>query len=116
MAESAFQIQYRQELIAGFEQNQTLLRNTVTTEAVIKGNQAVFNVIDSGSAAAVTRGLNGLIPGRADNNTQNTATLKEWHDKAIKTGFNIFASQGDQRRAMQDTTTAVINRRIDLIS
>lgn len=113
MAESAFQIQYRQELIAGFEQNQTLLRNTVTTEAVIKGNQAVFNVIDSGSAAAVTRGLNGLIPGRADNNTQNTATLKEWHDKAIKTGFNIFGSQGDQRRAMQDTTTAVINRRID---
>lgn len=113
MAESAFQIQFRQELIAGFEQNQTLLRNTVTTEAVIKGNQATFDVIDSGSATAVTRGLNGLIPGRADNNTQNTATLKEWHDKAIKTRFNIFASQGDQRRAMQDTTMAVINRQID---
>lgn len=113
MAESAFQIQFRQELIAGFEQNQTLLRNTVTTEAVIKGNQATFDVIDSGSATAVTRGLNGLIPGRADNNTQNTATLKEWHDKAIKTRFNIFASQGDQRRAMQDTTMSVINRQID---
>lgn len=113
MAESAFQTQFRQELIAGFEQNQTLLRNTVTTEATIKGNTATFNVIDSGSATAVTRGLNGLIPGRADNNTQNSATLKEWHDKAIKTGFNIFASQGDQRRAMQDTTMAVINRKID---
>lgn len=114
MAESAFQIQFRQELIAGFEQNQSLLRNTVTTEAQIKGNQATFDVIDSGSATAVTRGLNGLIPGRADNNTQNTATLKEWHDKAIKTQFNIFASQGDQRRAMQDTTMAVINRQIDM--
>lgn len=113
MAESAFQIQFRQELIAGFEVNQSLLRNTVTTEAQIKGNQATFDVIDSGSATAVTRGLNGLIPGRADNNTQNTATLKEWHDKAIKTRFNIFASQGDQRRAMQDTTMAVINRQID---
>jgi len=113
MAESAFQTQFRQELIAGFEQNQTLLRNTVTTEAVIKGNTATFNVIDSGAATAVTRGLNGLIPGRADNNTQNSATLKEWHDKAIKTGFNVFASQGDQRRAMQDTTMSVINRKID---
>lgn len=113
MADSAFQIQFRQELIAGFEQNQSLLRNTVTTEAVIKGNQATFNVVDSGSATAVTRGLNGLIPGRPNNNTQNTATLKEWHDKPTLTGFNIFASQGDQRRAMQDTAMSVINRQID---
>lgn len=113
MAESAFQIQYRQEFIAGFEQSQTLLRNTVTTEAVIKGNQATFLVADSGDAEAVTRGLNGLIPGRADNLTQNTATLVEWHDKPIKTGFNIFASQGDQKRIMQMTSMAVINRKMD---
>ena len=113
MAESAFQIQYRQEFIQGFEQAQTLLRNTATTEAVIKGNQATFLVADSGGAEAVTRGLNGLIPGRADNLQQNTATLVEWHDKPIKTGFNIFASQGDQRRIMQETSMAVVNRKID---
>lgn len=113
MAESAFQIQYRQEFIQGFEQTQSLLRNTVTTEAVIKGNQATFLVADSGDAEAVTRGLNGLIPGRADNLTQNTATLVEWHDKPVKTGFNIFASQGDQRRIMQLTSMAVINRKMD---
>lgn len=114
MAESAFQIQYRQEFIAGFEQSQSLVRDTVTTESVIKGNQATFLVADSGSAIAVTRGLNGLIPGRADSLTQNTATLVEWHDKPIKTGFNIFASQGDQRKIMQDTSMGVINRKIDL--
>ena len=114
MAESAFQIQYRQEFIAGFEQGQSLVRDTVTTESVIKGNQATFLVADSGGAIAVTRGLNGLIPGRADNLTQNTATLVEWHDKPIKTGFNIFASQGDQRKIMQDTSMNVINRKIDL--
>jgi hypothetical protein len=113
MAESAFQIQYRQEFIAGFEQTQSLVRDTVTTEAVISGNQATFLVADSGDATAVTRGLNGLIPGRADNLNQNTATLVEWHDKPQKTGFNIFASQGDQRRIMQLTSMAVINRRID---
>ena len=38
MSDTAFQIQYRQEFIASFEQHQSLLRDTVTTEAVIKGN------------------------------------------------------------------------------
>lgn len=113
MSDTAFQIQYRQETIKGFEQRQSLLRNSVTTEAMIKGNQAVFLVADSGSAEAVTRGVNGKIPSRADNLTQNTATLTEWHDKVIKTGFNIFASQGDQNEIMQMTTMGVINRKID---
>lgn len=113
MAESAFQTQYRQEFVAGFEQRQSLVRQTVTTETEIKGNSAVFLVADSGSASAVTRGLNGLIPARADNLTQNTCTLLEWHDKVRKTGFNIFASQGDQRAIMHNTTMGVINRKID---
>lgn len=112
-ADTAFQIQYRQEFIAGFEQYASLLRETVTTEAVIKGNQAVFLVVDSGGAAAVTRGVNGLIPARADNNTQNTCTLSEWHDLVRKTGFNVFASQGNQRAIMQMTTMAVLNRKVD---
>lgn len=85
----------------------------MTTEAVIKGSAAVFLVGDSGDATATTRGVNGLIPARADNLTQNTCNLKEWHDLARKTRFNIFASQGDQRKLMQDTTMGVINRKID---
>lgn len=113
MAETAFQIQYRQEFIAGFEQRQSLIRDVVTTEAVIKGNQATFLVADSGGATAVTRGVNGLIPARADNLNQPVATLAEKHDLVRKTGFNIFASQGDQKRIMQETTMAVINRDID---
>lgn len=113
MAESAFQTQYRQEFIAGYEQRQSLVRQTVTTETQIKGNSAVFLVADSGSATAVTRGLNGLIPARVDNLTQNTATLVEWHDLSRKTSFNIFASQGDGRRIMQNTTAAVMNRKVD---
>jgi hypothetical protein len=114
MAATAPQIQYRQEYIKGFERHQALLRQTVTTEVVIKGNQATFLVADSGAASAVTRGANGLIPARNDNNTQLTATLSEWHDLVQKTGFNIFESQGDQRAIMQSTSRAVLNRRIDL--
>lgn len=113
MAETAFQKQYRQEFIAGFEQRQSLVRSTVTTESVIKGNEAIFLVADSGGATATTRGNNGMIPARADNLTQNTATLVEWHDLVRKTSFNVFASQGNQRLIMQQTTMAVINRKAD---
>jgi len=107
--DSAFQVQYRQEYVQAFEQHQSLLRDTVTTEAVIKGQQAVFLVAGSGSATAVTRGTNGRIPARADSNAQNTCTLQEWHDLVRKTGFNIFASQGNQRAIMQWTSRGVIS-------
>lgn len=113
MADTAFQTQFRQEFIAGFEQNRSLLRDSVTTEVMVKGNEATFLVADSGGAEAVTRGINGRIPGRPDNLNQLTATLKEWHDVPERTGFNLFASQGDGRRIMQMTAMGVINRKID---
>lgn len=113
MAATAFQTQYRDEFIAGFEQRQSLLRDSVTTESVIKGNTATFLVADSGSATAVTRGVNGLIAARADNLTQTSATLSEWHDLVRKTKFNVFASQGNQRAIMQQTSMGVINRKVD---
>lgn len=113
MADTAFQTQYRQEFIAGFEQGASLLKDTVTTEAVIKGNTAVFLVADSGGATAVTRGVNGLIPARGDNLTQNSCVLQEWHDLSRVTDFNIFASQGNRREIMQKTTMSVLNRKID---
>lgn len=113
MADTAYQTAYRDEFIAGFEQKQSLVRSTVTTEANVNGNTAVFLVADSGSAAATTRGVNGLIPARADNLTQNSCTLAEWHDLVRRTGFNLYASQGDGRRIMQDTTMGVLNRKVD---
>ena len=113
MADHAYQTQYRDEFIAGFEQTQSLVRNTVTTETQIKGNTATFLVADSGDATAVTRGLNGLIPARTDNLAQYSTTLVEWHDLVRRTSFNLFASQSDGRRIMQDTSMGVINRKID---
>lgn len=113
MSDTAFQKQYRQEFVAGFEKRQSLARRTCTTEIQVKGNEAVFLVADSGGATAVTRGVNGDIPTRPDNLNQFTCTLAEWHDLPEKTGFNIFASQGDQRRIMQMTSMSVVNRKID---
>ena len=105
--------QYREETVAEFEEGMSWLRGCCVNEAVIKGNQATFLVAGSGSASAVSRGVNGLIPAREDSNTQNTATLTEWHDLVRKSRFNIFQSQGDQRALMQATTRKVLNRRID---
>lgn len=113
MAETAFQKQYRQEFIAGFEFGQSLLRTTTTTEMVRQGNEAIFLVADTNDAEAVTRGVNGLIPSRGDNLNQFTATLVEWHDKPRRTRFNIFGSQGDGRKIMQNGTVKVMNRKVD---
>ncbi|MGE0231427.1 MAG: phage capsid protein [Flavobacteriaceae bacterium] len=113
MADTAFQKQYRQEFTAGFEFGQSMLRSTCTTEMVRQGNEAIFLVADTNGAEAVTRGVNGLIPARADNLTQLTATLTEWHDKPRRTRFNIFGSQGNGRKILQDGTVKVMNRKID---
>jgi len=113
MTTAAYQAQYRQEFVAGFEDRQSILRATCVQEAQIKGNTCRFLVADSGSAIAQTRGADGLIAARADNLTTATATLQEWHDLVRRTDFNIFASQGDARRIMQMTTMSVVNRKID---
>lgn len=113
MADTAFKTQYREEFIAGYEQKQSLLRNTVTTESVINGNKATFLVADTGDAEAVTRGINGLIPTRSDNLNQYEAELKEWHDKVRRTNFNIFGSQGKGRMIMQQGVMKVLNRKVD---
>lgn len=113
MGDTAFQEKFRRETIKGFEKRQSLVRRTTTTEVMMEGNQATFLVADSGGATAVTRGVNGDIPTRPDNLNQFTATLAEWHDVPERTNFNIFASQGEGRRIMQETSMAVINRKID---
>lgn len=113
MADTAFQIQYRLQMIDAFEVGISLAYQSVTTEAVIKGEKATFLVAGSGDATAVTRGVNGLIPSRPNDLTQVTATLQEWHDKPTVTGFNVFASQGQITDLMQRTTMEVINRKLD---
>ena len=84
MADTAYVNSYREEYIAAYEQHETLLRQTVTTEAVIKGQTAVFLVAGSNAAAAQTRGVNGLIPARPDSNTQNSCVLQEWHKEIVR--------------------------------
>lgn len=113
MADIAWQTAYREEFVAAFERRQSLLRPTVTTETIRKGNQVYFLVAGSGGATAVTRGVNGYIPARTNDKQQILVTLNEWHDLVRETRFNVFASQGDEKKIMQQSTMAVLNRKMD---
>ncbi|NSY17260.1 phage capsid protein [Neorhizobium sp. AL 9.2.2] len=108
-------IQFRKETVAGFEQRVSLLRATTTREAVIKGNQATFLVASSGGRGAVTRGDNGDLPYGQPNNVQRTVTLVEKHGTHEETGFNMFASQGDQFGIMQESAMTDINIDVDKV-
>src|SRR3990167_4519630 len=114
MTDTAFMTVYKEEYVEQFEQNYSLLRPTTNQEHVIKGNVAVFLVTGSGGVRAVTRSVNGSIAYGVISNTQNSCTLVETHAPFEKTSFNIFASQGNQKRAMQMASIAVMNREIDL--
>lgn len=106
-------VQYRDEYIASFEQDYSLLKVGTVRETVIKGNQAVFLVAGSGGKAAVTRGSNGQIPFSTHANQQITVTLVEKHAPYEMTGFDIFANQGNQKDIMMKSSQAVLHRDID---
>jgi len=107
-------VQYKKDFVPAFAQKQSLLRLAATKETVMNGDQATFLVSGSATDTAVTRGSNGQIPYNNPTNNQVTATLVEKHAPYELTGFNVFASQGDQVRLMRQESIATINRDIDL--
>lgn len=114
MSVEAAVAQYRQQFSAAFESRVSIFRAMTTKETMSSGLTVTFLVSGSGGDIAVTRGVNGQIPYGNPTNSQITATLVEKHAPYELTSFNIFASQGDQKRIMQMNSMAVINRDIDL--
>lgn len=114
MTVEAAKTQYREAFIDQFEARSSVMRLGVTKESMSSGLTATFLVSGSGTDTAVTRGVNGNIPYGNPTNTQKTATLVEKHAPYELTGFNVFASQGDQLAIMRKNSMSVINREIDL--
>lgn len=114
MAVQAAVTLYRKQVVALFETRKALLGTATTKEFMSNGQSAVFLVSGSDGGVAVTRGQNGDIPYGVGSNTQVTATLVEKHAAEALTGFDVFASQGDQTAQMKKNTLAKINREIDL--
>ncbi len=103
---------YANEFTTVYEQKQSFVRGTVTTEGVVNGNEYVF-IIEGAAAPAVTRGASGNIPCAADNQSSTTCTLAEYHHLARKNNFNIASSSAPQRESMQRRGTTSINQRTD---
>lgn len=114
MAVQAAVALYRKETVAAYEATKSLLGEACTKEFMSTGLTATFLVSGSGGATAVTRGQNGDIPYGVGSNTQVTATLVEKHAAESLTGFDVFASQGNQTEQMKKNTIATINRERDL--
>jgi hypothetical protein len=106
-------IQYREEYVASFEQDYSMLKQGTVRETVRKGNQATFLVSGSGGTGAVTRGSNGQIPFASPSNTQKTITLVEAHGPEEMTGFDVFSNQGPQTQIMRKASQARLHRDID---
>lgn len=113
MPSAAFMTTYRDETVAAYERDQSLLRVGCYCKAQTKGNQAVILVAGSDGGDATTRGVNGYIPYGQASNTQVTLTLEERHGTHEITGFDVFSSQGDQRQIMQTASLTKIHRNVD---
>lgn len=106
------QILYREEYVSAFEQRQSYLRDSVTTESMVKGSSAIFLV--TGKADTMKeRGVDGLIPAANESDTQITISLKEMHHRATQTGWDIFTGQSDRRRILQERGMKAANKEID---
>lgn len=105
--------QFREEYVASFEQDYSMLKIGCVRETLVKGNTATFLVAGSGGETAVTRGSNGYIPFKSPSNTQVSVTLNERHAPFEMTGFDVFANQGDQRMILMKSSQAVMHRDID---
>lgn len=114
MAVQAAVTQFRQETVAQFEQKMSRLRGATTPEWMKNGNTATFLVSGSNGDTATTRGTNGDISFGGPQNAQVNVVLKERHAAKELTGFDVFASQGDQAGGLRKMVHNIMQRDIDL--
>ncbi len=114
MAVQAAVTEFKERTVAQFEQKQTQLAMATTRETQKKGNVSTWLVSGSNGDTAVTRGQNGDIPYGGPTNSQVSATLAERHAAKELTGFDVFASQGDQAGGLRKMVVNIMHRDQDL--
>lgn len=105
---------YSKEWVQAYEQKQSILRGTVSTEGEVKGDTFVF-IIEGAADEAVERGANGNIPYAQDNQSSTSATLKDYHHLVRKNEFNIATSSVNQRLSMQRRGVVAANKKTDAL-
>lgn len=108
------QTKYALEFTTAYEQKQSWLRGTVTTQGEVNGDTFVF-IIESTADTAVERGANGNIPYANDDQSSQSCTLKEYHHLTRKNRFKIFSSSAPQRVSMARRGVVSINNKCDAL-
>lgn len=103
---------YAMEFTDAYEQKQSWLRGTVTTQGEVSAGSFVF-IIEGVADEAVERGAGGNIPYVSDDQTSATCELKEYHHLARKNRFKIFSASVDNRKSMQNRGMVSINLKTD---
>jgi Phage capsid protein len=104
---------FKREWITAFQMDNSLLRSTVNTTAMVEGGEAVWTVSSPGSGRMQQRGVDGRIPSSNGIDNQIRSTLREAVHKEIKTGFDIFTAGPSQRKAVIDRGKAKVEREFD---
>lgn len=103
---------YKQEFVAAFEQRQSYLRDSVSSEALVNGESATFLLVGKADTMR-QRGVDGRIPNANEIDTQVKIALKEMHHKAQVTSWDIFTAHGDRRRLLQERGMVAANKEMD---
>lgn len=106
------QEQYLDEWIVRFQRGETYLKDAVTKEMMIKGNEAVFPIQDQ-APRMTRRGANGRIPAQRTGASQVRVPIEEKHLLQRETDFNIFTAQASVRELMQNSSVLEAYREID---
>ena len=115
MAVQAAITQFKKELILAYEQRKSLLAGAASKETIANGHVVTWLISGAGSQVAVTRGQDGDIPYGVPSNSQVSATLVEQQAPEALTGFDVFASQGNQVELMKTNVMAIIRRAQDQV-
>jgi hypothetical protein len=115
MAVQAAITQFKKEFVLTYEQRKSKLAGAAMKETISNGLTVTWLISGAGSTGAITRGQNGDIPYGSPSNTQVSATLVEKHAPESLTGFDIFASQGNQTQLLQINCYARIRRDQDQV-
>jgi hypothetical protein len=107
-------IKYRNQFVEGFAQTESILMDRCVEESMTMGGSVVFDVADL-SGELPERGVDGRLARLSSNDSQVTATLKEYGGRFEITDFEKFKSSSDERAKMNQKIYARANRRIDKV-
>lgn len=101
---------YKTEFVNKFEAGTSDLAHAVKREGMQKGLTFTWDVAGTDGGEVTTRGQNGDISYGSPSNTQVTATLIEYQAAEALTGFDIFASQGNQSGLLRSNVMKKVKR------